>query len=132
MRRPNDAAAIVPRPEARAIRVARRPAPLPIWCHSSGERPIVDSRSQATSAAALIANGSAMPANPARITVLINAQPTAPPGPAGSRIGGCRIEHATAPSTSARISIASRRGSRRIGRCSISRNAQPSNTAGSR
>ena len=87
----------MPRPEARAIRPACRPAPLPMSRHSPGESPIVASNSQATSAAALIANGRAMPPNPVRVTVLISAQPTAPPGPAGSGIDGFRIEQASAP-----------------------------------
>ena len=131
-RHPNAAAIIVPYPETRATRAAPRPAPLPITRHSPGDRPITDSNSNATSAAAAIAKGSASEPSPTPSISRSQAQPTTPPAPAGGGTATRNTEQARAPSISAVSSNARRRPKRRIGRRSISRNAHPSTTAGSR
>jgi hypothetical protein len=99
---------------------------------SPGDSPITDSSNSATIAAAIIATGKASPASPSHSIGRNTAQPTAPPAPAGNGSVGCNTEQATAPSSKATSSSPRRRASRWIGRCSISRNAQPSSAAGTR
>ena len=132
IRPPNAAAASVPYPEARASRAAPRPAPPPMTRQSPGDRPMIESNSRATSAAAVIATGSASGARPTLVISRSKAQPTAPPAPAGGPPGICNTEQASAPRISAAPSIARRRAKRCTGRRSIRRNAQPSSTAGTR
>jgi len=121
------AAAIVPRPEA----APTRPAPSPSWRQSRHDRPMINSSSRPTIAAAVIEIGNAAALRPALETSRCKAHPTAPPNLIpGAGNPASRTDRASAPSARTTGSNAPLSQIDLSGRFSSRRNDQPSSTVG--